>query len=170
MAQRRCPVKEIIQLKLQEQCDENKDTNTDGNSIKNLSKQESHEQADTVLALGKRGAGGGVCVCVCVSAVSKPRTGQATACNSIGPMSNRRGFSQFCQGGDTAGGDAGPQVAALSDRWAQPTRANLNTHTHTERPDRQTPPQHNQHTVMLAGLIGNKGGGKRQNTDQGGDI
>lgn len=57
-------MKEIIQRKRQKQCDENKDTNTDGNSIKNRSKQESHEQADTVLVLGKRGAGGGVCVCV----------------------------------------------------------------------------------------------------------
>lgn len=130
----------------------------------------SHMSRQTPSSRSANEALAAACVCVCVSAVSKPRTGQATACNSIGPMSNRRGFSQFCQGGDTAGGDAGPQVAALSDRWAQPTRANLNTHTHTERPDRQTPPQHNQHTVMLAGLIGNKGGGKRQNTDQGGDI
>lgn len=66
MTQNRRPVKQIIHHKLQKQCDENKslggilrykDTNTspntENNSIKNLSKQDSYEKADNIFLLCK---------------------------------------------------------------------------------------------------------------------
>ncbi len=66
MTQNRRPAKQIIHHKLQKQCDENKslggilrykDTNThantEKNSIKNLSKQESYEKADNIFLLCK---------------------------------------------------------------------------------------------------------------------
>lgn len=66
MTQNRRPAKQIIHHKLQKQCDENKslggilrykdtNTNTEKNSIKNLSKQESYEKARQYLPVGKMG-------------------------------------------------------------------------------------------------------------------
>lgn len=64
MTQNRRPVKQIIHHKLQKQCDKNKSlgsiltykgtnthTNTERNSIKNLSKQESYAKADNISLL-----------------------------------------------------------------------------------------------------------------------